>query len=213
MLTITVKRTEFKQKSRASVEDPHLPSLPGVLQFKNLHNHELISDDSLRERDVPNEAKQMLLELFQSGRSPSSALEALEIDLEFSEGDNYVFAAADRAQLPDAGYCYRLYYQIFKKAFGAPSGEQMLKDLEKHDEEYNCRNDKEFFKFKDTYDRRHAWAVSLREELPIRGDNTNNYVEAAMRILKDKVFNGVKAFNVVQLLDFMLTRFEAYYVR
>ena len=63
------------------------------------------------------------------------------------------------------------------------------------------------------FDRRNEWALCLREDLPTRGNNTNNYVEAAMRVLKDKVFFRVRAFNVVQLLDFSLTRLEAYYER
>lgn len=64
------------------------------------------------------------------------------------------------------------------------------------------------------YDRRKEWAVcNLHEELPVRGNHTNNYVEAAMKVLKDKMFVRTRAFNVVQLLDFILTRFEAYYER
>lgn len=34
-----------------------------------------------------------------------------------------------------------------------------------------------------------------------------------MRILKDKVFERVKAFNLVQMVDFVLTRLESYYER
>ncbi|XP_014663444.1 PREDICTED: uncharacterized protein LOC106806104 [Priapulus caudatus] len=63
------------------------------------------------------------------------------------------------------------------------------------------------------YDRRAEWALCYREELPVRGNNTKNYAEAAMRILKDKVFERVKAYNAVQLLDFLLTRMTSYYER
>ena len=66
---------------------------------------------------------------------------------------------------------------------------------------------------KDIFERRKEWAICLRNELPMRGNHTNNYAEAAMRVLKDKVFVRAKAFNVIQLLDFMLTRFEGYYER
>ncbi|KAG1683754.1 Zinc finger protein 226 [Nymphon striatum] len=90
---------------KAAVQDP-LPELPGLVEFKYCHNHELISANSLKERDVSDEAKQKLQELFQNDHSPSSALEAFKIDLEFSEGENYDIDAADGAHLPDAGYCY-----------------------------------------------------------------------------------------------------------
>ena len=55
------------------------------------------------------------------------------------------------------------------------------------------------------YERREAWAICMRKNLPIRGNNTNNFVEAAMRVLKDNVFYRVRAFNVIQLQDFILT--------
>jgi len=61
------------------------------------------------------------------------------------------------------------------------------------------------------YKRRKEWAICYRDELPVRNNNTNNYVEAAMRVLKDKVFYRCKAFNIVQLLDFLVTRFDQYY--
>ncbi|KAG1662103.1 hypothetical protein GQR58_021112 [Nymphon striatum] len=60
------------------------------------------------------------------------------------------------------------------------------------------------------HERRHAWAVCYRNDLPVRGNNTNNYAEAAMRILKDQIFERVRAYNVVQLLDFLVTRMNAY---
>eukprot|EP00057_Strongylocentrotus_purpuratus_P017237 XP_011671711.1 PREDICTED: uncharacterized protein LOC105441859 [Strongylocentrotus purpuratus] len=63
------------------------------------------------------------------------------------------------------------------------------------------------------YSRRQAWAVCYRQDLPTRGNNTNNYAEAAMRILKDQIFERVRAYNVVQLFDFLVTRVSSYYER
>ncbi|XP_071962543.1 uncharacterized protein [Antedon mediterranea] len=63
------------------------------------------------------------------------------------------------------------------------------------------------------YDRREMWALCYRNELPMRSNNTNNYCEAAMRILKDHIFQRTKAFNMVQLFDFLLTRVEVHYER
>ena len=63
------------------------------------------------------------------------------------------------------------------------------------------------------YKRKEEWALCFRQFLPLRGNNTNNYAEAAMRILKDKIFERVRAYNVVQLLDFLLSRLPSYYER
>ena len=63
------------------------------------------------------------------------------------------------------------------------------------------------------YDRRAEWACCLRKDLPMRGNNTNNYVEAAFRVLKDQIFERVRAYSPVQLLDFMVVRVPKYYER
>ena len=42
----------------------------------------------------------------------------------------------------------------------------------------------------------------------MRGINTNNYAESGIRILKDIVFRRVKAYNLVQLLEFLTVTFE-----
>ena len=63
------------------------------------------------------------------------------------------------------------------------------------------------------YERRHMWAVCYRVQLPVRGNNTNNYVEAFMRVLKDQIFERVRAYNPIQLLDFMMSRMIGYYER
>lgn len=47
--------------------------------------------------------------------------------------------------------------------------------------------------------------------MPTRGNNTNNYAEAAMRVLKDKILQRTKAFNLPQLFDLLTSRLEAYY--
>ncbi|XP_056142815.1 uncharacterized protein LOC130118399 [Lampris incognitus] len=61
------------------------------------------------------------------------------------------------------------------------------------------------------YSRRECWALCYRDTMPIRSNNTNNYSEAAMRILKDKILHRTKAYNVLQLFDFLTTCLSAYY--
>ena len=65
----------------------------------------------------------------------------------------------------------------------------------------------------DLYDRRSEWALCCRSDLPVRNNNTNNYCEAAMRVMKDSVLHRSKAFNVQQLLAFIITRLDSHYQR
>ena len=60
---------------------------------------------------------------------------------------------------------------------------------------------------------RNDWAICFRNGETMRGINTNNYAESGIRILKDIVFNRVKAYNLVQLFDFLTVTFELYYER
>ncbi|XP_041476647.1 uncharacterized protein LOC121424873 isoform X1 [Lytechinus variegatus] len=59
--------------------------------------------------------------------------------------------------------------------------------------------------------RKNMWAICLRNDLNIRGNNTNNFCEAAMRVLKDKVLERTKAFSVPQLVDFVSTFLQDHY--
>ena len=57
------------------------------------------------------------------------------------------------------------------------------------------------------------WLAVRRQDVIIRGNNTNNYSESTMRVLKDIVLSRTKAFNVVALVDFCSTVLKAYLVR
>lgn len=50
-----------------------------------------------------------------------------------------------------------------------------------------------------------------RQHLPLRGTDTNNYIEVIFRLLKDIPLERTKAFNLPQLCDFITTNFESYY--
>ena len=47
----------------------------------------------------------------------------------------------------------------------------------------------------------------------VRGNQTNNYAEAGMRILKDLVFSRVKVYNLVQMFGLVTECLELYYSR
>jgi hypothetical protein len=57
------------------------------------------------------------------------------------------------------------------------------------------------------------WALCFRHGMLTRDHNTNNYAEAFFRILKDKIFQRLKAYNIVQTFDFLVTRFQCYLER
>ncbi|KAE8749126.1 hypothetical protein FOCC_FOCC004034 [Frankliniella occidentalis] len=64
---------------------------------------------------------------------------------------------------------------------------------------------------KDLIPRAKEWALCHRQDLTLRGNNTTNYTESSFRQLKDIIFERLKAFNMVQLFDFLVTKLEAYY--
>lgn len=55
------------------------------------------------------------------------------------------------------------------------------------------------------------WAHAFRQNLPHRGNNTTNFVEVVMRIIKDLVLCRTRAFNILQLLVFLTGKLEDYY--
>ena len=68
-----------------------------------------------------------------------------------------------------------------------------------------------FIKHVDTYwERRQEWAICYRDSTSTRGINTNNYAEAGIRILKDIVFQRIRAYNLVQFFEFITVTFEMY---
>ncbi|XP_073727890.1 uncharacterized protein [Misgurnus anguillicaudatus] len=79
------------------------------------------------------------------------------------------------------------------------------------DNPLTTRNKKFLTYLQSLYSRRESWALSYRRDLPTRGNQTNNYVEAAMRVLKDKILQRTKAFNLPQLFNLFTTRLEMYY--
>jgi len=63
----------------------------------------------------------------------------------------------------------------------------------------------------DLFKQKEDWAFCYRKDDILRGSNTNNISEATMRILKEKIFNRKRSYNIVQLVDFLLTRIDCYY--
>ena len=92
---------------RTKYVDPYLKQFPCVIKMSSKRNHPVMCADALRRRDVGEDVKLQLRTLFENGHSPSSAHNALQMDLQISEGPNYAFVAADRAVCPDLNFIYR----------------------------------------------------------------------------------------------------------
>ena len=61
--------------------------------------------------------------------------------------------------------------------------------------------------------KRKEWALCFCTELRVRGNHTNNISEAGVRIVKEIVFSRVKAYNLVELFQFVVEKMECYYQR
>ena len=68
-------------------------------------------------------------------------------------------------------------------------------------------------RFLSFYNRKEEWILLYREKFITRGNNTNNYAEVTIRILKDIVLRRTKAFNVVALTDFCISVWEPHLVK
>ena len=71
---------------------------------------------------------------------------------------------------------------------------------------------KHFMKYIESYwSRKEEWCIAYRSCVPMRGNTTNNFSETGIRILKDIVFRRIKAYNLIQVFDFITIIFESYY--
>jgi hypothetical protein len=64
----------------------------------------------------------------------------------------------------------------------------------------------------DVLEFKESWALAYRTGLPVRGNNTNNYVEAQFLVIKDELLNRVREYNVVGLVDKLTINLEEHYM-
>jgi hypothetical protein len=73
-------------------------------------------------------------------------------------------------------------------------------------------HDKFVSRMKKNLTREEEWVNFHRNKHITRNNNTNNYAEASIRILKDVVLSRTKAFNVVALVEFCGTIWNRYFI-
>ena len=78
-------------------------------------------------------------------------------------------------------------------------------------EQIPCKYQKVCDRTSNHWKSRHEWALIYRQKLLTRGHNTNNIAEAGIRIIKDLVFERVKAYNLVQMFGFITETMELYF--
>ena len=59
--------------------------------------------------------------------------------------------------------------------------------------------------------RKSEWTHCYRTTALIRGNHTNNYAEACMRVLKELIFGRTKAYNLIQIFQFVTEIMDRYY--
>lgn len=64
----------------------------------------------------------------------------------------------------------------------------------------------------EVFKQREKWAMCLQAHLSTVDNRVNSNVESAMRLVKEKVLHRLKSYNLTQLVNFVVTRMEAYYV-
>ncbi|KAK7880357.1 hypothetical protein WMY93_033013 [Mugilogobius chulae] len=113
VLYLVLKKDTFSQSRKSRSNDPHIQDcLSFHIKIRSTHNHEINCSEALQYRHVSKETIKKIEKLFESGHSPSSALNTLKYDLQEEMGESYVLASADRSVCPDLHFCFRLYYNI-----------------------------------------------------------------------------------------------------
>lgn len=147
-LTIRVQKVVFtnNQKDKrirvrlSRSNDGHIPSWPTTIVFSWAHNHAVDDPQFLQFRDVSPSVKEKFIKLFQDGHSASSALKLHKEDLAKEHGENYDKIVADRHFCPDLQFCYRLYYNIFRKKTKCISKKKVNQLIQEKITSYNEEN-------------------------------------------------------------------------
>ena len=88
--------------------------------------------------------------------------------------------------------------------------EEVYTDLKKN--EIRCQYPNFIRHFQNLWPRRKEWALCYRKALPVRG-NHRNIAKLGIRIVKEIVFGRIKAYNLIQMFQFVTEALELSYKR
>lgn len=91
------------------------------------HNHPIIAADSLRFRKPSKELEKKFLQLFQSGHTPASSIQAHNLDIVLENPDDFEILLSDNSLSPNYQWVSRLHKKVANLNYGSSSatnGEQ-----------------------------------------------------------------------------------------
>ncbi|XP_078686972.1 uncharacterized protein LOC144919399 [Branchiostoma floridae x Branchiostoma belcheri] len=101
---------------------------------------------------------------------------------------------------------------LFKRCLYAETEETFQNCCADMFEDDKCKQYANFITYlSNLCDKKEAFALCFRTHLPVRGNHTNNFVEAQFLVLKDTILRRVKEYNVVGLLERITTDLEDHY--
>ena len=101
------------------------------------HSHEVESTNSHNFLEVEESARLRLLELFESGLTPSRAKKAFEEELKIKYGDQWLEISSKRSINPDRNYVFRLHTSYWSNKFGTINGPDAFIKAKEFIEDYN----------------------------------------------------------------------------
>ncbi|KAJ8896585.1 hypothetical protein PR048_001929 [Dryococelus australis] len=122
---------------------------------------------------------------------------------------HYLFDRTNKVEESDRQHLYRL----FHKTLNEETKEGFERNFEEMLSSSAMKKYRNYVQFlTDFYKRSSEWAMYARTEL-IRDNRAYIVSEDTMRVLKDRILKCTKAFNVIQLFDFLIKNFSSYYER
>ncbi|CAG8773372.1 37186_t:CDS:2 [Gigaspora margarita] len=199
-------------------------SHPLEINIEFTHNHVINFASSLSFRHVDSKVHKNFITLFQDGHSPASALHIFEDDfyLNITNEQELLEILADRAYNPAAvvleynnsGQAQEICYMDASASFDPLNTSITLLYM-------SCAagalplglfiTSNELEITIEKAEHRQFWTLSFCLELPLRGNNTNNYIERGFGVMKDIIFTRTQAYNPVQMFQFITTSMERFY--
>ena len=101
------------------------------------HTHEVESTNSFNFLEVEESSKLRLLELFESGLTPSRAKKAFEEELKLKFGNQWLEVSSKRSINPDKNYIFRLHTSYWSNKFGTINGPDVYIKAKEFIDNYN----------------------------------------------------------------------------
>ncbi|CAG9813941.1 unnamed protein product [Phaedon cochleariae] len=136
-ITLRAIPRKYRGIDKTNAPDPDMPCLIKLIPN---HNHPTSGAEALRYRRVSDETNDKLINLFEAGHSPSSAIESLKMEIKMR--CDYDDILADRSTFPDYSYCYHLYKRTFNEKYVPMevSHEFLEKKVEKFNEDNKVKS-------------------------------------------------------------------------